>query len=105
MTIAIVYTVFANTDEATRIGRALIEERLAACINILGPCTSIYRWEGKIEQATEVPAVLKTTIETADALIERLVELHSYEVPAVAAWPVERTPAAYRKWVETSVKG
>ena len=103
MTIAIVYAVFADVDEAMRIGRALVEERLAACINILAPCTSIYWWEGKVEQSDEAPAILKTTLDRADELIARLADLHSYEVPAIAVWPIERLPAAYGDWVEGSV--
>ena len=58
MSVVSVYTVFASAEEAERIGRAVIEERLAACINILGPIRSIYRWEGKIESAEEVAAIL-----------------------------------------------
>ena len=104
MSVTMVYAVFADSGEAQRIGRILVEERLAACINILGPCTSLYCWEGAITQASEVPAILKTTHEAAEALIARLTELHSYEVPAIAAWPVERTSAAYLEWVESSVK-
>ena len=104
MTIVTVYAVFANADEAARIGRALVEDKLAACVNILGPCRSIYRWQGKIEQATEVPALFKTTIERADTLIARVTDLHSYEVPAIAVWPIERLPAAYGDWVESEVR-
>ena len=104
MTVVTVYAVFADLDEATRIGRTLIEERLAACINILGPCTSIYRWEGAVTQSAEVPAILKTTLDAADALIERLAELHSYEVPAIAVWPIEKTLSSYAAWVENSVR-
>lgn len=103
MTVAIVYAVFADTAEATRIGRILVEERLAACINILGPCTSIYRWEDKVEQSDECPAILKTTIERADALITRLADLHSYEVPAIAVWPADHALPAFAEWVEGSI--
>ena len=104
MTVVTVYAVFANADEAARIGRALVEDKLAACVNILGPCRSIYRWQGKIEEATEVPALFKTTIERADTLIARVTELHGYEVPAIAVWPIERLPAAYGDWVESEVR-
>jgi periplasmic divalent cation tolerance protein len=76
-----VYTTFPDVAEAERVGRALVDERLAACINISGPCRSIYRWQGAIEQADEVAALLKTTADLGPRLIERLGELHSYEVP------------------------
>ena len=99
-----VYVVFASEEEARRIGREMVERRLAACVNILGPCHSIYRWQGAIETATEVPALFKTTLDKADALIARVTDLHSYEVPAIAVWPIERLPAAYGDWVESEVR-
>ena len=104
MTVVTVYAVFANPDEAQRIGRTIVEEKLAACVNILAPCHSIYRWQDKIEEATEVPALFKTTIERADTLIARVTDLHSYEIPAIAVWPIERLPAAYGNWVESEVR-
>ena len=103
MTVVTLYAVFADLAEAQRIGRQMVEERLAACVNILQPCRSIYRWEGAIETATEVPALFKTTLEGADQLIERITELHSYSVPALAVWPIAKLPAAYGDWVEDSV--
>ena len=103
MTIASVYAVFANQSEAVAIGRTVVEERLAACINILGPCRSIYRWQGKVEESDEVPAILKTDAAQADALIARIATLHSYEVPAITVWPVHKVLAAYAEWVEGSV--
>ncbi len=103
MTIVSVYAVFANAAEAERIGRTVIEERLAACINILSPCRSIYRWQGSIESADEVPAILKTDGWQADALIERIAELHSYDTPCVAVWPIEKLLRRYADWVEESV--
>lgn len=100
MSVVSIYCVFASSDEAERIGRTLVEERLAACINILGPCRSIYRWQDRIEEAEEVPAILKSTAEVADRLIARILDLHSYEVPAIAVWPVEKLPVTYADWVE-----
>lgn len=103
MTAVTLYAVFADMAEADRIGRQMVEERLAACVNILRPCRSIYRWEGAIETATEVPALFKTTMAMADALIGRIAELHSYSVPALAVWPIAKLPVAYGDWVEESV--
>ena len=97
--IVTVYAVFADLAEAERIARLLVEERLAACANILGPCRSIYRWQGKIEEAEEVPALFKTTSGQADQLLRRLAELHSYDTPAAVAWPIAEVPERYRKWV------
>ena len=104
MSVVTVYAVFADPAEAQRIGMAMVEEKLAACVNILGPCRSIYRWEGAIETATETPALFKTTLDRADALIARITELHSYELPAIVVWPIERLPVAYGDWVEESVR-
>lgn len=100
MTILTIYAVFADPAEAQRIGKQMVEECLAACVNILQPCRSFYRWEGAIESATEVPALFKTTSNKADALIARIAELHSYSVPAIAAWPIERLHSGYADWVE-----
>ena len=103
MSVVSVYCVFATAEEARRIGRIVIEERLAACINILGECHSIYRWQGEVQEATEVPAILKTAAHQADALIARIAGLHSYEVPAITVWPVEKLLISYAEWVEGCV--
>ena len=103
MTVVSVYATFANRDEAERIGRALVEERLAACVNILGDCHSIYRWHGAVESADEVAAIFKTTAAAADRLIARIAMLHSYDVPAAAVWRIDKLLAPYAQWVEDSV--
>jgi periplasmic divalent cation tolerance protein len=105
VSIVSVYAVFADAEEAERIGRIVVEEKLAACINILGPCRSIYRWKGAIETAEEVPAILKTHSWKADELVERIAALHSYETPAIAVWPIEKLLRRYADWVEDSVLG
>ncbi len=99
-----VYVTFANRDEAARIGRAMIEERLAACINILGEAQSIYRWQGRIETATECAAILKTSASCAELLVRHIAELHSYENPAVAVWPIEEAPQPYVQWVRAQLR-
>lgn len=103
MTVVSVYAVFANADEAERIGRQMVEERLAACVNILAPVRSIYRWQGAIETADEAAALFKTGRERADALIARISALHSYELPCVVTWPIDKLLAGYAQWVEDSV--
>jgi periplasmic divalent cation tolerance protein len=99
-----VYATFADEAEARRIGRTLVEERLAACVNILGPCHSIYRWQGAVEEAAEAAAVFKTAEAGAEALVARLAALHSYDVPAIAVWPVAAAHPEFAQWVlaETS---
>ena len=103
MTVVSVYAVFADSAQAERIAHAVIEERLAACVNILGPVRSLYRWQGQIQSADEVAAIIKTRRESTDALIARIAEMHSYDTPAIVAWPVDKILADYADWVEDSV--
>jgi periplasmic divalent cation tolerance protein len=102
--IVTVYATFGTAEEAERIARLVVEERLAACANILGACRSIYRWQGAIEEGEEVAALFKTGADTAGRLIARIGELHSYDVPAAMVWPIVDVLPAYRDWVreETS---
>ena len=104
MTIVSVYAIFADQAEAERIGRTAVEERLAACVNILGPCRSIYRWQGAVEESDEVAAIFKTEAGKAETLIARVAELHSYEVPCAVTWPIVSAHAPYRDWIEESVR-
>lgn len=103
MTIVSIYAVFRDHEEAERIGRVAIEERLAACVNIIGPIHSIYRWNDAVESADEFAAIFKTSEQGADTLITRIGQLHSYEVPCVVAWPIERTLPSYEAFVEANV--
>ena len=103
MSVVSVYAVFANAEEAERIGRAVIEERLAACVNMLFPVRSIYRWKGEIETADEVAAIFKTHHWRSDALMERIAELHSYDVPCIVTWSIEKIVGRYADWVEDTV--
>jgi periplasmic divalent cation tolerance protein len=95
---AAVYAVFADPAEAERLVAIVVEERLAACANILAACRSIYHWQGKVERAEEVPALFKTA--RPEALIARIAELHSYDVPAAVAWPILAGHPPYLAWIE-----
>jgi periplasmic divalent cation tolerance protein len=88
-------------DEETgrRIARALVEERLAACVNVLPGVHSIYRWKGAVEEASEVMLVAKTRAERAGLLAARVRALHPYELPEVVALPVTDGSRAYLRWV------
>lgn len=97
---ATAWIVCANAEEAERIARTLVEERLAACCNIMAPCRSVYRWDGVIEEADEVPVLAKTVMERTDALIARVKGLHSYETPAITVWPIAELPEDYARWIE-----
>ena len=102
--IVTVYAVFGSEEEALRIGRLCVEERLAACVNLLGAVHSIYRWQGKIEEGAEVAALFKTTAQGADALIARIAALHSYDVPAAVAWPITEAHGPYAAWVTAEAR-
>ena len=103
MSVVSVYAIFTNAEEAERIGRTVVEEQLAACINILSPVRSIYRWKGAVETAEEVAAIFKTSDVSVDALITRIAGLHSYDVPCIVTWPVEKVLGSYAAWVDDSV--
>jgi periplasmic divalent cation tolerance protein len=93
-----------GAEEAARIARALVEERLAACGNVVPGLRSIYRWQGAVHEDAEALLVLKTTRDRFEALRARVLALHPYEVPEVVALPVEAGSASYLEWIvrETS---
>ena len=99
-----IYITTGDEDEARRIGRTLVEEKLAACVNIL-PIRSVYRWEENIEEEGEVAMFVKTRAELADEVIERVKELHSYEVPCIVSLPIEKGNPDYLRWIGESTKG
>ena len=86
---ALLYATFSNAAEAEYVTETVLGEKLAACVNIFAPCTSIYRWEGKIERTQEVPALFKTRPMLARRLRERIASLHSYDLPVIEEWAVE----------------
>lgn len=94
-----ILTTAASADEARRIATALVEERLAACVQIVGPIESIYRWEGKVETATEWQCWIKTRRHHYDAVEAAIRRLHSYEVPEILAMPIVAGSEAYLKWL------
>lgn len=85
--VALLWSTFASAADAERVAQAVLGERLAACVNILAPCTSIYRWQGAVERGEEVPALFKTTPALAGALRSRIEALHGYDLPVVEVWP------------------
>ena len=95
----VVFVTVPSEAEAARIGRVLVEERLAACANITGQIRSIYRWQGAIEDDAEFLMILKTSQASLDALIARANELHSYDVPEVIALPIQRGHPPYLDWI------
>jgi periplasmic divalent cation tolerance protein len=85
--------------EAERIAAALVGEQLAACVNIVGPIRSIYRWEGRVEHDEELLLVIKTRAALFDALAARVTALHSYQTPEVIALPITAGAAPYLDWL------
>jgi len=103
----VVFITVGKSEEAEKIGRALVKERLAACVNVIGPMRSVYWWKGKIEEAKEHLLIVKTTGENLEGLTSRVKGLHSYEVPEVIALKIEGGSDDYLRWVEenTSLVG
>ena len=99
-----VYMTFPNEQVAGEVSRALVERRLAACVNVSAAGTSFYRWEGEVRTESEVLAWAKTSRERLPELVAAVEELHPYDVPAVVAYPATSGLAAYLGWVveETS---
>jgi periplasmic divalent cation tolerance protein len=100
----LVLTMLPNADAAAEVAKTVVNEKLAACANILPAARSIYRWKGKVEDANEVLVLLKTRHEHFDRIRARILELHPYEVPEVLAIPVEQGYYPYLEWLarETS---
>ena len=98
----VVITTVALHDRAKTIAQTLVEEKLAACVNISAPVESVYWWEGKVDHSLEYVLMMKTTASRVDALRERLVELHPYEVPEFVVLPIEGGSEAYLKWIRES---
>ena len=97
----LVLTNLPDADSARQVARQLVEQRLAACVNILPACTSVYRWNDAIESAAEVPLLIKTTLARYPALQAALTELHPYELPEIIAVPLHEGLPAYLAWVDT----
>jgi periplasmic divalent cation tolerance protein len=100
----IVMTTVVSGEEGTRIGRTLVEERLAACATLLPPIHSIYRWNDQIESSNETMLLIKTSLDHVPALETRLRELHSYQTPEFLVLPVESGSHAYLDWLQASVR-
>ncbi len=100
----LILTNVPDTETARAIGRSLVESRLAACVNCLPQVNSIYRWQGAIEEASEIMLLIKTAVERyaeAEALIKAL---HPYELPEIVAFRMDRGLPAYLKWIEQEVQ-
>ncbi len=95
-----VYITAASQDEAARLGRSLVEARLAACANVIGPLRSFYWWDGAVREDTEVALVLKTRADLVDAVIAKVKDEHSYDCPCIVALPIEAGNPEYLAWID-----
>lgn len=102
--VIVLLSTLPNPETAAEVARRLVEERLAACANLVPAVRSIYRWRGAVQDDTETLAIIKTTRGRAEALRARLVELHPYEVPEVLALPAVAGHAPYLAWVRAEVE-
>jgi len=96
----VVFITASSEDEAAMIGHALVEARLAACVNIMKGVRSVYRWQGKVEDESEVLMIAKTQKGLFEDLVKKVKELHSYTVPEVIALPVVEGSADYLNWLK-----
>ena len=101
----VVYVTAGSLAEADRLARALVEERLAACVNRIGPIQSVYRWDDKLEQSEEQLLIIKTPKELFAALEKRVRELHSYSVPEIVALPIVDGSQDYLRWLDEQATG
>ena len=106
MDVLLVLVTFPDMEEAREIGTQMVESQLAACVNLMSGVTSIYRWQAKVESASEVLAIFKTTTGAWSAFEKELKALHPYDVPEILALRPEQVSASYAAWVgETVVAG
>lgn len=104
MDLCVILITVPNAEVGERLARALVEERLAACVNRIPGLISVYRWQGKIERDPEELLVVKTRQELVSAVSERVKTLHPYQVPEIIALPVKDGSAAYLEWVAAETR-
>ncbi len=95
-----IYLAAGSREEAMRIARTLVEEKLVACANVLGEGTSVYRWQGKVEESAETFVIAKTRKDLADKALARVQALHSYEVPCAVAYDMAAGLPPYLAWID-----
>lgn len=100
----LVYVTTANAEEAYAIGRRLVEEGLAACVNVLPQIKSFYQWEGAVQEDTEVVFLAKTRRDAVPAIVDLVTGMHSYSVPAITAFPIIDGFDKYLQWIDDEVK-
>ncbi|MFX1274001.1 MAG: divalent-cation tolerance protein CutA [Promethearchaeota archaeon] len=94
------FVTVGNFEEARRIGNLLVEKQIAACVNIIKDINSIYMWKGKIENDTEILLIIKTTEEKSEKLIEKIIDIHSYENPECIGVKIDKGSEKYLNWIK-----
>ena len=102
--LAMIYCPFGSTDEAKSVSRQVVQQKLAACANILGETTSIYEWQGKLESAAEVAVLFKTAAAQVKPLIAEIAKLHSYDEPAMVSWYVDDSTQGFADWIQAQTR-
>ncbi len=105
MDMVLIYVTTSSREEATVIGRTLVAERLAACANVLAGITSLFWWEGAVQEESEVPLILKSRADLVDRVVARVTALHSYSCPCVVALPIAAGNPAFLDWIAGETAG
>lgn len=105
MTQMLIYVTASNRDEALRLARALVEERLVACANVLDGATSLYWWDGKVQEEAEAVLIAKTRASLVESVVARVKALHSYSRPCVVALPIQAGNPAFLQWIDAETGG
>jgi len=100
MTQSLIYVTAPSRDEAVKIGRQVVENRLAACANVLAGTASIYWWEGAVTEEEEVSLILKTRTDLVDRVVEMVKEIHSYDCPCVVSLPITGGNPGFLDWID-----
>ena len=101
---SLIYMTTGSAAEAERIGRALVTERLAACVNIVDGMRSMYRWEGEVQESGETILIAKTRADLVDKLTARVSELHAYDCPCVVSLAIDGGNSAFLDWIDAETK-
>lgn len=101
---ALVYITTSGEEESKKIGRVLVEEKLAACVNIISSIESIYLWKGEIEDDEESLLIAKTKVSNIDKIIKKVKEIHSYETPAILAIPIIEGSKDYLEYLDSEIR-
>jgi len=104
MPLRLIYVTCENREEALKIANETVKNRLAACANIIGDITSVYWWDGTIQEGQEVALILKTREDLTEKLTAKIMELHSYTCPCVVAFPIEGGNSAFLDWIESETR-